>query len=62
MNSSEMPDPLVLYIVTAVVVTGLVVWVVLVLLRPAHSAPAGSVLAEGPKAKLPSHPEINDKG
>jgi hypothetical protein len=32
------PDPHPLYIVTAIVVLGLVVWVAVVLLRPARSA------------------------
>jgi hypothetical protein len=31
MNVADMPDPVVLYVVSAVVVTGLVVWVILVL-------------------------------
>jgi hypothetical protein len=60
MNVADMPDPVVLYVVSAVVVTGLVVWVILVLLRPAQSAPAEPGAAETPKPKLPSHPEITD--
>ena len=36
-----MPDPHVLYIVTAVVVLGLVAWVVVVLSRPAEQALEG---------------------
>ncbi|MGA7121206.1 MAG: hypothetical protein WBY94_13965 [Polyangiaceae bacterium] len=34
-----MPDPHILYVVTAVVVVGLVAWVIAVLLRPADGAP-----------------------
>jgi serine/threonine protein phosphatase PrpC len=71
-----MPDPHVLYVVTAVVVLGLVAWVVLVLSRPASEGnPAGGVaLAKQPgsrrpsageraaddKPKLDSHAEIRD--
>jgi hypothetical protein len=59
MNPSDMPNPVVLYVVSAVVVTGLVVWVILVLLR-AQRAPAEPAPGEGAKVKLPSHPEISD--
>jgi len=44
-----MPDPHVLYVVTAVVVLGLVVWVIVVLSQP-----------EDDKPKLDSHAEIRD--
>ncbi|HEY8087823.1 MAG TPA: protein phosphatase 2C domain-containing protein, partial [Polyangiaceae bacterium] len=37
-----MPDPHVLYVVTAVVVLGLVAWVVVVLSRPAEDEPSGA--------------------
>jgi protein phosphatase len=66
-----MPDPHVLYVVTAVVVLGLVAWVVVVLARPVPSAAGmegpGSVAASaGPSSpprssRLPSHDEINDE-
>lgn len=70
-----MPDPQVLYIVTAVVVLALVAWVVVVLARPAEDGPADSraeapggkalpapppAAAEPPK-KLDSHAEIRDE-
>jgi hypothetical protein len=42
-----MPDPTVLYAVTAIVVLGLVAWVVVVLSRPVKSEPR---LAAGEKA------------
>ena len=46
-----MPDPNVLYAVTAVVVLGLVTWVTLVLMRPAASAPGGAgKLAADPRS------------
>lgn len=49
-----MPDPHVLYIVTAVVVLGLVAWVVVVLSRPAEQALEGP--AESRPARTPSGP------
>jgi serine/threonine protein phosphatase PrpC len=49
-----MPDPHVLYIVTAVVVLGLVAWVVVVLSRPAEQALEGPV--ESKPARIPSAP------
>lgn len=54
-----MPDPHVLYIVTAVVVLGLVAWVVVVLSRPAEPALAGPVGAKPgrtPSGPPPAHP------
>ncbi|HEX8789946.1 MAG TPA: protein phosphatase 2C domain-containing protein [Polyangiaceae bacterium] len=58
-----MPDPHVLYIVTAVVVLGLVAWVVVVLSRPAEalegpaqSKPAGRTPSGPPPAKPASTP------
>jgi serine/threonine protein phosphatase PrpC len=69
-----MPDPQVLYIVTAVVVLALVAWVVVVLGRPevpkaaaaraggaGASADAGASAAEKPAKKLDSHAEIRDE-
>jgi serine/threonine protein phosphatase PrpC len=54
-----MPDPHVLYIVTAVVVLGLVAWVVVVLSRPAEQAlegPAESKPGRIPSGPPPAHP------
>ncbi len=50
-----MPDPHVLYIVTAVVVLGLVAWVVVVLSRPAEQALEGG-LVESKPGRMPSAP------
>jgi protein phosphatase len=49
---TPMPDPQVLYIVTAVVVAGLMAWVVFVLLRPA--APATSEVAGSASTAAPT--------
>jgi hypothetical protein len=49
--AGEMPDPRVLYVVTAVVVVGLVAWVIAVLLRPANNEPRAS--AEKPPQPPP---------
>jgi serine/threonine protein phosphatase PrpC len=54
-----MPDPHVLYVVTAVVVLGLVGWVALVLSRPESDAGIPTVVADD-KPKLDSHAEISD--
>ena len=68
----SMPDPHVLYVVTAVVVLGLVAWVVIVLSRPAGEELGGAVVVPAPaptpsrpptsddKPKLDSHAEIRD--
>jgi serine/threonine protein phosphatase PrpC len=63
-----MPDPHVLYAVTAIVVLGLVAWVVVVLARPdpaspspkAHDGPARDEEPSSDKRRLDSHAEIND--
>jgi protein phosphatase len=66
-----MPDPTVLYVVTAIVVLGLVAWVAIVLSRPAHavapvaraneaSPPVAEHAREPAKPKLDSHYEIGD--
>lgn len=49
-----MPDPRVLYVVTAVVVLALVVWVIVVLARPAGKPLASSGLALGHPSNAPS--------
>jgi serine/threonine protein phosphatase PrpC len=49
-----MPDPHVLYIVTAVVVLGLVAWVVVVLSRPAEQAVEGAQPARTPSGPPPA--------
>lgn len=51
-----MPDPQVLYIVTAVVVLGLVAWVVVVLSRPETPSPVKNRSRPGEEAKAPSQP------
>jgi len=71
-----MPDPQVLYIVTAVVVLALVAWVVVVLARPADEGPVDAKAAvpdakkaskpppaaeATPAKKLDSHAEIRDE-
>jgi serine/threonine protein phosphatase PrpC len=63
-----MPDPHVLYVVTAIVVLGLVAWVVVVLARPdtaapspkAHDGPLHDDERSSDKRRLDSHAEIND--
>jgi protein phosphatase len=68
-----MPDPHVLYVVTAAVVLGLVAWVVVVLARPVPdvaavqaqtgtTSQASVVPSSAPRSsKLPSHDEIRDE-
>jgi PPM family protein phosphatase len=52
-----MPDPHVLYVVTAVVVLGLVAWVVVVLSRPvAEEAPSPGASADAGSGRSPSAP------
>jgi hypothetical protein len=57
-----MPDPRVLYMVTAVVVLALVAWVVIVLARPdgkAKTSPEGKPAKS--RSRLDSHLEIQDQ-
>jgi serine/threonine protein phosphatase PrpC len=52
-----MPDPHVVYVVTAIVVLGLVAWVVIVLSHPVHEGLEGQPLQrEGGAAKAPAEP------
>jgi serine/threonine protein phosphatase PrpC len=57
----SMPDPHVLYVVTAVVVLGLVAWVVVVLSRPAGEELGGASLgpAAGGNKKMASGPPVS---
>ncbi|HZU83154.1 MAG TPA: hypothetical protein VE987_09570 [Polyangiaceae bacterium] len=50
-----MPDPHVLYVVTAVVVLGLMAWVAVVLSRPSAYGPAGPKGASPPSPRDDHH-------